>query len=77
MRIVTRGVVRVRPGGAADRRPLTGSLDEVRTDLAVLAEQGVTEVFLDLNFDSEVGSPDADPDESVRRGLEVLEALAP
>jgi hypothetical protein len=43
----------------------------------VLAEQGVTEVFLDLNFDSEVGSPDADEDESVRRGLEVLEALAP
>jgi hypothetical protein len=49
----------------------------VRADLVVLAEQGVTEVFLDLNFDSEVGSPDADPDESVRRGLEVLEALAP
>jgi probable F420-dependent oxidoreductase len=77
VRIVTRGVVRVRSGGATDRRPLTGSLDEVRADLTVLAGQGVTEVFLDLNFDSEVGSPDADPDESVRRGLEVLEALAP
>ena len=77
MRIVTRGVVRVRPAGASDRRPLSGSLDEVRADLGALAQQGVTEVFLDLNFDSEVGSPDADPDESVRRGLEVLEALAP
>jgi probable F420-dependent oxidoreductase len=76
VRIVTRGVVRVRPAGDPDRRPLTGSYDEVRADLAGLAAQGVTEVFLDLNFDPEVGSPDADPAASVRRGHEVLEALA-
>ena len=80
LRFVCRGVVRVRPaGGSGDRarRPLSGSYDEIRGDLALLAEQGVTETFLDLNFDSEVGSPDADPAESMRRGHEVLEELKP
>jgi len=77
LRFVCRGVVRVRPAGAEQRRPLTGSLDEVRADLAEIAEQGVTEVFVDLNFDREIGSPDADPDVSMRRAHEVLEALAP
>lgn len=77
LRYVCRGVVRVRPPGAQRRRPLAGSYDEIRADLAMLAEQGVTEVFLDLNFDPEVGSVDADPAASVRRAHEVLEALAP
>lgn len=77
LRYVCRGVVRVRPAGAERRRPLAGSYDEIRADLAMLAEQGVTEVFLDLNFDPEVGSVDADPAASVRRAHEVLEALAP
>ena len=44
---------------------------------APLAAQGVTEVFVDLNFDPQIGSPDADPAESVRRAHEVLDALAP
>jgi hypothetical protein len=70
-------VVRVRPPGAPDRKPLVGSLDEVRGDLGGLRAQGLTELFLDLNFDPEIGSPDADPDVSVRRAEEVLEALAP
>ena len=77
MRFVCRGVVRVRPGGADQRRPLTGSFEEIRADLAELADQGVTEVFVDLNFDREIGSPDADPDASMRRAHEVLDALAP
>jgi probable F420-dependent oxidoreductase len=77
LRFVCRGPVRVRPAGAADRRPLTGSLEEIRADLDTLREQGVTEVFLDLNFDPEIGSPDADPGESVRRAEDVLTALAP
>jgi hypothetical protein len=34
-------------------------------------------VFLDLNWDPEVGSPDADPSAAVRRAGETLEALAP
>ena len=66
-----------RAAGAADRRPLSGSYDEVRADLATLAEQGVDEVFVDLNFDPEIGSVDADPAESVRRAHEVLTELAP
>jgi probable F420-dependent oxidoreductase len=77
LRFVCRGVVRVRPPGAPDRKPLVGSLDEVRGDLGGLRAQGLTELFLDLNFDPEIGSPDADPDVSVRRAEEVLEALAP
>jgi probable F420-dependent oxidoreductase len=77
LRFVCRGVVRVRPPGAPDRKPLVGSLDEIRGDLDRLRAQGLTEVFFDLNFDPEIGSPDADPDVSVRRAEEVLEALAP
>jgi probable F420-dependent oxidoreductase len=77
LRFVCRGVVRVCPPGEHDRKPLVGSLDEIRGDLDGLRAQGLTEVFLDLNFDPEIGSPDADPDVSVRRAEEVLEALAP
>jgi alkanesulfonate monooxygenase SsuD/methylene tetrahydromethanopterin reductase-like flavin-dependent oxidoreductase (luciferase family) len=77
LRFVCRGVVRVRPAGHEQRRPLSGSLDEIRGDLAVIADQGVTELFVDLNFDREIGSPDADPVVSMRRAHEVLEALAP
>ncbi|GAA3139021.1 TIGR03619 family F420-dependent LLM class oxidoreductase [Planomonospora alba] len=77
LRFVARGVTRVRPAGAADRGPLTGSFEEIRRDVAALAEQGVTDVFHDLNFDPEIGSPDADPDESMRRAEAALEALAP
>jgi probable F420-dependent oxidoreductase len=77
VRIISRGVVKIGPAGRADRRPLTGSYDEVRADLAELAGHGVTEVFVDLNFDPEVGSVDADPEASVRLATEVLEELAP
>jgi probable F420-dependent oxidoreductase len=77
LRFVCRGVVRVRPPGEHDRKPLVGSLDEIRGDLDGLRAQGLTEVFFDLNFDPEIGSPDADPDVSMRRAEEVLEALAP
>lgn len=77
LRFVCRGVVRVRPAGREDRRPLTGSLDEIRGDLDILREQGVTELFVDLNFDPEVGAVGADPDASMRRAHQVLEAMAP
>ncbi|SDN62111.1 TIGR03619 family F420-dependent LLM class oxidoreductase [Allokutzneria albata] len=77
LRVVCRGPVMVRPEGAAGRRPLTGSFAEIRRDLAVLAEQGVTEVFIDLNFDPEIGSPEADPEESMRRAEAALTELAP
>ncbi|MPV36340.1 LLM class F420-dependent oxidoreductase [Georgenia subflava] len=73
MRFVCRGVVRDVPRSG----PLTGTLEEVRADLPRLAAQGVTEVFVDLNFDPSVGDPDADAAASMRRAHEVLEALAP
>jgi probable F420-dependent oxidoreductase len=85
LRFVCRGVVRVRasrlqrasPGGDGPRRPLSGSLDQIRGDLDGIAAQGVTELFFDLNFDPEVGSPEVDPAAALRRAEEVLEALAP
>ena len=73
LRFVCRGVVKV----GAPRAPLAGSLDEIRGDLDRLAAKGVTETFVDLNFDPAIGSPDADPADSLRRADEVLEALAP
>lgn len=74
LRFVCRGVVKVRTG---ERGPLIGSLEEIRADLADLAAKGVTETFVDLNFDPQIGSPDADPSQSMARAHEVLEALAP
>ena len=74
LRFVCRGVVKVRSG---ERGPLVGSFDEIRADLGQLAQRGITETFVDLNFDPEIGSPRADPAESMRRASEALEALAP
>jgi probable F420-dependent oxidoreductase len=77
LRFICRGVVRVRAAAGEQRRMLTGSLEQIRDDLADLAAQGVSEVFADLNFDEEIGVPEADPAASMGRAHEVLEALAP
>jgi probable F420-dependent oxidoreductase len=77
LRFVCRGAVRVREAGPADREPLTGTLEQIRSDLGGLAEAGITELFVDLNFDPEIGSPRADRHASLRRADAVLEALAP
>jgi probable F420-dependent oxidoreductase len=79
LRFVCRGVVRVRDAGgsAQEHQPLTGSYQKIRDDLRALGQQGLTEVFLDLNFDPEVGGRSADPAESMRRAEAALEALAP
>ncbi|HEY6710551.1 MAG TPA: LLM class F420-dependent oxidoreductase [Actinomycetota bacterium] len=77
LRFVCRGAVKVRIEGQPDRAPLSGSFAEIRGDLDTLAAQGVTEVFVDLNFDPEIGAPDTDPAEALRRAEEALEALAP
>jgi probable F420-dependent oxidoreductase len=80
LRFVVRGVVRLGedlrdPSG--QRRLLTGPADAVRADLARLQEQGVTEVFLDLNFHDRVGSPDADSAAALALADEVIESFAP
>jgi len=77
LRFVCRGAVQVRPAGGAPRRPLAGTPDQIRADFADLAALGVTELFIDLNFDPRIGSPDADPTESMRRAEEALESFAP
>jgi probable F420-dependent oxidoreductase len=80
LRVVVRGVVRTGAGEAGpdgQRLLLSGSYAQIREDLAVLAGQGVTEVFFDLNWDPQIGSPDADPAEATARAGEILDALAP
>ncbi|MEU9828471.1 TIGR03619 family F420-dependent LLM class oxidoreductase [Micromonospora chersina] len=77
LRFVCRGAVRVRATTPAGREPLTGTLEQIRSDLGRLAAAGITELFIDLNFDPKIGSPRADARASLRRADEVLEALAP
>ncbi|WP_084958499.1 TIGR03619 family F420-dependent LLM class oxidoreductase [Thermoactinospora rubra] len=72
LRIVVRGVTRVRRG---ERASLTGTYEEIRQDVAELFAKGVTDVFHDLNFDKEIVTADAR--EAMRRAEEALEALAP
>jgi probable F420-dependent oxidoreductase len=74
VRVIVRGVVRVdRP---ADRL-LSGPYEKIREDAAWLAEQGVTELFYDLNYDRAIGSPEADPAAGVDRALKIMHALRP
>jgi probable F420-dependent oxidoreductase len=76
--IVARGAVSLRdqPAGPG-RRPLFGSLDEVRDDVDRYREIGLTELFLDLNFDERVAAPGADPDAALGLARRLLAALAP
>lgn len=48
-----------------------------RADLAGLADTGLTEIFVDPNFDPGVGSPDAPADEATSRADLLLRELAP
>ena len=74
-RVVVRAVVRVRD--EAGERAFSGPMDKVLRDMETYASYGVTELFVDLNFDEEIGNPDADPAESLRRAHAALEAFAP
>lgn len=77
VQIVVRGVMKLGAAGGTDRTPLTGSAEQIRDDLTRLAEQGVDEVFLDLNFDPDIGNPAADPQASLATAHRVLETFAP
>ena len=70
LHIVCRGTYLVQEAAQGkDRRPLFGTLNEIREDIARYAEAGLTELFLEGNF-----KPDgANLDETLR----VMNALAP
>lgn len=59
------------------RKPFRGTREQLLDDLDALGRQGVTEVFVDLNFAPRVGSPDADPNTALAEADRVLDALAP
>ena len=78
LRFVVRGVVRLTddPTSGEARIPLQGAAAQIRADIAALEAQGVTEVFLDLNWDdSTVGA--ADPEAALANADAVLTQLAP
>ena len=75
LRVVIRGSVRVRD--TDEDQALSGTVDKIRRDFDAYAQAGATELFVDLNFDEQIGSPDADPAESMRRAHAALEAFAP
>jgi probable F420-dependent oxidoreductase len=74
-RVVIRGSVRVRDRD--EDQPLTGTIDKIKRDFAAYDAAGATELFIDLNFDEEIGNPAADPGESMQRAHMALEAFAP
>jgi probable F420-dependent oxidoreductase len=70
LHIVCRGTYRVHDTAQGpDRRPLWGTLDEIREDIGRYAEAGLTELFLEGNFTP--GPP------SLAQALEVMARLAP
>jgi probable F420-dependent oxidoreductase len=77
LRFVVRGVVGLTESPLAERQPLHGSAAQVADDLARLAEQGVTEVFVDLNWDPRTVADDVAADAAMERAEWVLTELAP
>lgn len=75
LRVVIRGSVKVRDSD--EDTALTGTIEKIRRDIADYAAAGASELFVDLNFDEQIGTPDADPAESMRRAHAALEAFAP
>jgi probable F420-dependent oxidoreductase len=77
VRIIIRGSMRLRDADHADDPTMTGTAGKIRADLQAYAEAGTNEVFLDLNFDEQIGNPDANPARSMAIAHEVLESFAP
>jgi len=65
-------------GRAGGRRPLlSGDIAQIREHTKGLTARGVTEIFYDLDWDRQVGSPDPDPVAATEPAALLLEALAP
>ncbi|HJQ00428.1 MAG TPA: TIGR03619 family F420-dependent LLM class oxidoreductase [Jatrophihabitans sp.] len=77
LRFIVRGVLDLTEDAGPERRPLHGTVQQIRQDIVTLGEQGVHEVFLDLNFVPTVGSPAADPQASMSYAERVLTSFAP
>ena len=83
VRIICRGVVLAgvegpeAKGPDGGRRLLCGSYEQILEDTAWLAGQGVTELFYDLNWDPQIGNPEAGPQAAADRASEILAELAP
>lgn len=78
VRILVRAVVELSdqdPG--PERKYFHGTVDQVNADFATLAGQGVTEIFVDLNFSPHVGSPYVAEASAMAEAERVLRALSP
>ena len=71
--LICRGVMAPGPRDA----PLTGTPEQIREDIAEIAGQGITELFLDLNFDDTIGNTSANADDSLSRAIDTLHTFAP
>jgi probable F420-dependent oxidoreductase len=74
-RIIIRAAVRVRESD--EEQQFSGTIDKIKRDFDDYAAHGATELFVDLNFDEQIGTPDADPATSMRRAHDALQAFAP
>ncbi len=80
LRYICRGVVRAGApvaGPDGQRLLLSGTYEQIRADTERLGAAGVTEVFYDLNWDPQIGSPSADPAAATERAEQIMQALAP
>jgi probable F420-dependent oxidoreductase len=80
MRFICRGVVRAGPpvtGADGERLLLSGDYEQIRADTDWLGSRGVTEVFYDLNWDPQIGSPEVSAAGAAARAQEIMHALAP
>lgn len=77
LRFVVRAVLALGDAGPVGRRPLSGSADQIRSDFERLADQGVTEAFIDLNFDAEHVGMDINPVASLSYAEFLLTEFAP
>jgi probable F420-dependent oxidoreductase len=80
LRVICRGVVRAGPpviGADGQRVLLSGDYEQIRADTRWLGEQGVSEVFYDLNWDPLIGSPEVQAVSAVARAELIMESLSP